>query len=227
MTCIPKRSLNGERLGFWHGLRLADGPQDGRDGERTIGGDSVRDLPGALQSLSIGNNVVDETQLVRSLRADVVSSEEHLGRHGVPDLAREPNGGPRHGKQSALDLGDAKDRALPRHPDVGALEDLGSPRPGVSLGRQDDRLRRPKGLQKGAEDDPRILPQPHDPRVVGDAAVQPTDLGQVHAGTEGGPPSRQDADPQLGVRVQTDPGVEQPAQDLGIGRVPLLRAGSA
>ena len=80
-----------------------------------------------------------------------------------------------------------------------------------------------KGLQKGAKDDPGILLEAHDPRVVGHAAVQPTDLGQVHAGTEGGPFPRQDADPQCRVCVQKDPGVEQPAQDLCIRRVPLLR----
>ncbi len=176
-----------------------------------------------VMRLAVGNDVVDEPDLVGPLGGDVVARQQHLGGDGVTDLAAQPDGRSHHRKQAALHLGDPEDRALTGDAQGGALQDLGAAGPGETLGGQDDRLGRHIGLQPAAGDQRRILTRAGNPLVGRLRLPEQADLDQVHAGAEGGSHTGEDRDAQLVIRVEQPPGVGQQAHHVAVDGVALLR----
>ena len=116
--------------------------QHGLDGEGAVGGDLVGELPGLGERLAVGDDVADEADLLGLGGGHLAAGEEQLGGDRVRDLAAESHRRAAEREQAAADLGDAEDGALPRHPQVHRLQDLGAAGDGVALDRGDQRLAR-------------------------------------------------------------------------------------
>jgi len=145
--------------------------------------------------------------------------EQHLHRHGVRDLPAEPHGRATEGEEPALGLEDPEHGALPRHPDVGRLEDLGPARDGPSLDRRDQRLAQVVVAQQGL---------PVQVRVLGHAVlvlfgVAAAHRLEVHAGAERPAGAGEDGAADVVVAVDLLPGVLHADQHRQAQRVLRLR----
>jgi hypothetical protein len=155
------------------------------------------------------------------LGRDVPPGEQDLGRQGVGDLSPQPHAGSAEGEEPAPGLGDAEDRVLRSHPDVGALEDLGATGHCVALDRRNDRLHRPVVSEKRLPVEVRHLGHQLLELFVPLAAAHGLEVG---AGAEDVAATREDRDPQLGILVEQSPGAVHPCQHPTAQGVLRLRA---
>ena len=184
-------------------LGVADGLQDGPDGERAVGGDGAGDLEGLVECLTVGDDVADQADLLRLGGRDVPAGEQDVGGDRVGDLTHEPHRRATEWEQAPFCFGHTEFRALAGHPDVGALEDLGAAGDGRPLHRGDERFGEAAALEQRGQ-----------PGQVPSSAVALLELvargGPVHrlevgARAEGAARAGQDGHPDLRIVVDAVP----------------------
>ena len=131
--------------------------EDGRDGERAVARDDLRDLPCLGDGLAVGYDVADQAELLRFGRVDVLAREKDVGRLGVGDLAGQAHRGAAGRVERPPRLGHAEAGALTGDADVGALEHLGAAGDGDAFDRGDQRLRGSVRLEDGSEDEAGVV----------------------------------------------------------------------
>ena len=125
--------------------------------------------------------MADETDAQRFFGGHLPGGEQQLHGEGVRDLPAQPHRRTTERKQPPLGFEDAEDGALPRHPDIRGLQDLGPSGDGPALHRRDQRLAQVVVAQERL---------PVQVRVLCHAGLVPLGVTaahglEVHAGTEG------------------------------------------
>jgi hypothetical protein len=156
----------------------------------------------ALRAPVRRDHVVDQPELARALRGQVLAADQHLRGDRITDLAAQPHGRARHREETALHLRDAEHGALARDADVGSLEDLRPPRTREALRGEDHRLGRAIGLEPRAIDQAGLLHRAFHVFVLGQALPHLADLGEIHARAERGALAGEDRDAQVVVLVE-------------------------
>ena len=174
--------------------------------------------------LAVAGEVAGQAHLVGALAGDRVADEEHVHRHRVGDLARQPDRAGRHREQAALHLGDGELGVLGDDADVEGLEDLHAAGVAVALDRRDDRLLHVVVLQEALVDEAEVLPDPLLELVLGRLArgERADEAIEVGAGGEVAVGAGHDPDAQLGVAVEQVPRVAEAAEHLGVEGVALV-----
>jgi hypothetical protein len=165
--------------------------------------------------------VADEADLLGLGGRHLPARQQHLGRDRERDLPTEPDRAPAQGEEAAAHLGDPEHRALPRHPELHRLQDLGAAGDGEALHGGDERLAGLEVAQQGAPVQIGVGVEPRRPLVVGVPGRHGLQVGpraEVAAG------AGDDRHADLGVLVDLDPGVVHPHEHLAGQRVAGLRA---
>ena len=121
-----------------------------------------------------------------------------------------------------MHFGHSEHSALARDANIGALKNLCSTGTGESLGREDDGLGGPVGLEPATKDDLGLILESLEPLIVDDALAQATNLSEVHAGTEGVALAGENGNTEGIIGVEANPRVVQPAENLCIGGILLF-----
>jgi len=208
--------LLGERLVLGQALGFPDDPQDGAHRDRPVGRDRLRDLQRLAQCLAVRHDVADQPDRQRLGRGDVPAGEQQVGRYRVRDLPGQPDRRTAQREQPPPCLGDAEPRALPGHPDVARLQDLGAARDRRALHRGDQRLGQAAPLEQRLDHRQVQVTHSRTGVVAGHGH-------QVRARAERPARPGQHADPDAGIGVGQVPGLAHHGHHRAGQRVARLR----